>query len=173
MVLTIDKSILDKIVSKKDFGNDIVIGELGETLFKQYLIKHKGLTFVRKSEDKKDLKKWDLEFLHKGRLVRYEIKTDVFIQAGVKDTGNIFVEFHSRGIDSGISSTSADVWVNIFFHLNEMWVIMVDSLKKIISENNFKVTKDSGDTNSNTRGYLIPREKYREYFKVIKYDLIS
>lgn len=158
------------IVSRKNFGNDLVIGEVGENLFKQYLIKYKGLSFLRKSEDKKDLKRWDLEFLFKDEVVRYEIKTDVYVKPD-RDTGNMFVEFYSRGVDSGITSTTADVWVNIYFHLKEIWVIKVDDLKKLINENNFRQTQYSGDLNSNTRGYLIPREKVKNNFKIIKFSL--
>jgi hypothetical protein len=166
--LDILKTDFEGIVSKKNFGNDLVVGEVGENLFKQYLIKYKGLSFVRKSEDKKDLKKWDLEFLFKDEVVRYEIKTDVYVKPD-RDTGNMFVEFYSRGIDSGIASTEADVWVNIYFHLKEIWIIMVPDLKRLIEENSFRQTEYSGDLNSNTRGYLIPRERVKNNFKIIKY----
>jgi len=166
--LDILKTDFEGIVSKKNFGNDLVVGEVGENLFKQYLIKYKGLSFVRKSEDKKDLKKWDLEFLFKDEVVRYEIKTDVYVKPD-RDTGNMFVEFYSRGVDSGIASTEADVWVNIYFHLKEIWIIMVPDLKRLIEENSFRQTEYSGDLNSNTRGYLIPRERVKNNFKIIKY----
>ena len=166
--LDILKKDFEGIISKKNFGNDLVIGEVGENLFKQYLIKHKGLLFVRKSEDRKDLKKWDLEFIFKDEVVKYEIKTDVYVKPD-RDTGNMFVEFYSRGVDSGIASTEADVWVNIYFHLKEIWIIMVPDLKRLIEENSFRQTEYSGDLNSNTRGYLIPRERVKNNFKIIKY----
>ena len=187
IILDITQNEFDGITSKKNFGNDVIIGEVGEKLFKQYLTEYKGLSFIRKSEDRKDLKKWDLEFLFKDKVVKYEIKTDVFIYPGKwikpngwnkeiwvkgKDTGNIFIEFHSRGVESGISSTTSDVWVNIFFHLNEIWIIMVDELKKLIEQNKFKIAEESGDVNSHTKGYLIPREKFKEYFKVVKYEMV-
>ena len=54
--IEITKDELEGLTSKKDFGNDIIIGEVGENLFKRYLVNHKGLTFIRKSEDKKELK---------------------------------------------------------------------------------------------------------------------
>ena len=46
---------------------------------------------------------------------------------------------------------------------------MVYDLRKLINENNFNKTQNSGDLNSNTRGHLIPREKFKQYFKIIKY----
>lgn len=185
--IEITKDELEGLTSKKDFGNDIIIGEVGENLFKRYLVNHKGLTFIRKSEDKKELKKWDLELLFKNKNVRYEVKTDVYILPGKwikpdgwdkkiwvngKDTGNIFIEFHSRGVDSGITTTTADVWVNIFFHLDEIWIIPVNKLRQLINVNEFPVSEESGDINSHTKGYLIPREEFRKDFKVIKYQKV-
>jgi len=185
--IEITKDELEGLTSKKDFGNDIIIGEVGENLFKRYLVNHKGLTFIRKSEDKKELKKWDLELLFKNKNVRYEVKTDVYILPGKwitpdgwnkkiwvngKDTGNIFIEFHSRGVDSGITTTTADVWVNIFFHLDEIWIIPVDKLRQLINSNEFPISEESGDINSHTKGYLIPREEFRKHFKVIKYQKV-
>lgn len=160
------------------------VGELGEKLFKQYLTDYKKLDFIRKSEDRADLKHWDLEFSHNGNFIKYEIKTDVFIKpdAWVKigdeerlvegrDTGNMFVEFSSRDSKSGISTTTADVWVNIFFHLREMWVIRTEMLKKLIDYSNFKIAYNSGDEGSKTAGYLIPRRQFQQFFKVIPYEL--
>jgi hypothetical protein len=185
--LELTQEEFNEVISKKSFDNDIVVGNVGENLFKQYLIKYKKLTFLRKSEEPKDLKKWDFEFLFNDKIFRYEIKTDVFIHRGKfvklkrwnkeiwingRDTGNIFIEFYCRGVESGISSTIADIWVNIFFHLNEIWIIPVDVLKNLISENDFKVSEECGDIGSNTKGYLIPREEFRSYFKVVKYELI-
>jgi hypothetical protein len=46
---------------------------------------------------------------------------------------------------------------------------MVPDLKRLIEENSFRQTEYSGDLNSNTRGYLIPRERVKNNFKIIKY----
>ena len=64
--------------------------------------------------------------------------------------------------------TKADWWVNTFHYLNELWFIKVSNLKKLIKENDFKQTEQSGDDGSNTRGYLIPREQFKENFIVKK-----
>jgi len=141
--IEITKDELEGLTSKKDFGNDIIIGEVGENLFKRYLVNHKGLTFIRKSEDKKELKKWDLELLFKNKNVRYEVKTDVYILPGK--------------------------WI---FHLDEIWIIPVDKLRQLINSNEFPISEESGDINSHTKGYLIPREEFRKHFKVIKYQKV-
>ena len=185
--LYVTKSDINNIVSQKNFTKDNRIGKIGEYMAAQYLMDYKGLEFVRESEEKGDLKKWDLELKYKSKPFKYEIKTDVYIIPGKwfkpqgwdreiwidgKDTGNIFIEFHSRGVDSGITTTTADVWMNFFFHLDELWSIPVTKLREIISKNEFPVSEESGDINSHTMGYLIPREKYKEHFKVIKYQKI-
>jgi hypothetical protein len=56
--------------------------------------------------------------------------------------------------------------------LDELWSIPVTKLREIISNNEFPISEESGDINSHTMGYLIPREEYREHFKVIKYQKI-
>jgi hypothetical protein len=99
------------------------------------------------------------------KLVSYEIKTDVFCRPDF-DTGNIFIEFASRGKDSGITVTKAEWFVTYFKHFREMWYIKSDKLRELISENEFKVHNDSGDLGSNTKGYLIPRYQFKKYFKV-------
>jgi hypothetical protein len=82
------------------------------------------------------------------------------------DTGNIFIEFESRGKDSGITVTTAEWFVTYFKHFNEIWYIKSNKLRKLISENDFKKHTDSGDLGSNTKGYLIPRYQFKKYFKV-------
>lgn len=183
--LTITKEDLNRLSSKKNFSNDNVIGKVGEKMATQYLTEQMGLIFRGESENKTDLKGWDLEFEKEDKKFRYEVKTDVYIISGKwfqpngwenkiwvegKDTGNIFIEFHSRGIESGITTTTADVWMNFFFHLDELWMIPVTKLRNLISENEFLVSEESGDINSHTKGYLIPREEFRKHFKVIKYQ---
>ena len=125
--LYVTKSDIDNIVSQKNFTKDNRIGKIGEKMAAQYLMDYKGLEFVRESEEKGDLKKWDLELKYKSKPFKYEIKTDVYIIPGKwfkpqgwdreiwidgKDTGNIFIEFHSRGVDSGITTV-------LFFTSNE------------------------------------------------------
>jgi hypothetical protein len=182
--IKLTQSELDRITSVKNFKKDINIGEIGENMTKQYL-EQRGLTFIRKSEERTELKKWDLEFKHRDKPFKFEIKNDVFIipdkeivlenfdrpiKVKGKDTKNIFIEYHSRGVPSGISTTTADVWVNIFFHLNQMWIIEVDKLKRLIDENDFPVSEESGDIGSHTKGYLIPRFNFENHFKVVKYE---
>lgn len=146
-------------VSKKDFSQDINIGEDGEGFIKHFLI-DKGYKFLSENKDYK----YDLLMSFNGREITYEIKTDVYVSPK-KDTGNLVVEFESRGKPSGISVTEADYYVYYMPKLKEIWNIKMDELKSLIDDNNFKEV-NGGDVGSNTKMYLIRRSNYKKYFKV-------
>ena len=112
------------------------------------------LTVGEKGEDWVDLIFNKKEFI--------EVKTDRLAHK----TGHIFIEYESRGKDSGITVTTAEWFVTYFKYFNEIWYIKSNKLRKLISENNFKTHTDSGDFGSNTKGYLIPRYQFKKYFKV-------
>ena len=99
-----------------------------------------------------------------GREVTYEVKTDVFVSPK-KDSGNLVVEFESRGKPSGINVTEADYYVYYMPKLNEVWNIKMDDLKNLIDNNNFKKVS-GGDVGSDTKMYLIRRSFYKKHFKV-------
>jgi hypothetical protein len=159
------------------FKKDISDGEKGENLLIEFLTENYGAKFVGKST-LEEFKFWDLKFDFKNKPhVTYEVKTDVYVAKGRMlpngyfakgfDTGNIFIEFETRGKDSGIKVTKSDWWVNIFYYLGEMWFIKVSDLKKLISENQFEIKdNDVGDADSGTKGFVIPREKFRDKFIV-------
>lgn len=143
-----------------NFNKDLVEGEEGEKFVIKYLEKYWGGKFL--SDNKTNSHDVEIEFPSSTQI--FEIKTDVY----PKDTGNIFVEFESRGKDSGIVVTKADWFVTYFKHLKEIWFIETNKLRELINENNFYQTSKSGDEGSNTRGYLIRRKQYKDHFKVIK-----
>ena len=145
-----------------DFKTDLKLGNDGEEIVIKFL-QSKGCTYVDSNNDNK----YDLKMITKGEETTYEIKTDVKC-APVYDTGNIFIEFESRGKDSGIVVTQADWFVTYFKFLNQLWFIKSTDLKKIITENEFPIFYDAGDVGSKTHGYLIKRKDFKEYFHVCK-----
>jgi len=147
------------VKSEKNFKKDINIGEDGEDFIKHFLI-DKGYEFISENKDYR----YDLLMSYKEREVTYEIKTDVYVSPK-KDTGNLVVEYESRGKGSGISVTEADYYVYYMPKLNEIWNISMQDLKQLISDNNFKKVV-GGDEGSDTKMYLIKRAKYKKYFKV-------
>lgn len=145
-----------------DFNKDLSLGNKGENIVKKFLIDN-GCKEIENNNDNK----YDLKLLKNNRQITYEIKTD-FKCAPLFDTGNIFIEFECRNKLSGISVTKADWFVTYFIHLNEIWFIKTTKLKKLISDNNSQIFTDAGDLNSQTKGYLINRKKFRSYFLTYK-----
>lgn len=150
-------------MAEYNFNDDIIVGEEGEQVVLNDLIK-KGGEFIKFNKDNK----FDLLLSVKvPKKVKYEIKTDVFCKPN-NDTGNMFIEFECRGKQSGIEVTEADWFVMYYKYLNEIWYIKTEELKKLLYYNDFKITSFSGDEGSNTKGYLIPRNKYKKHFTISK-----
>lgn len=154
-------------MAEYNFVEDITQGEKGELVIREFL-ESNGYVFV---SDNKDYR-YDLEMslpVDKGgslvKISTFEVKTDVYCLPH-SDTNNLFVEFECRGKDSGINVTEADYYVNYYPYLKEVWFIKTDKLKKLITNNEFEVKDFSGDSGSNTKGYVIPRYQYKKYFKV-------
>jgi hypothetical protein len=147
-----------------DFKKDLNEGNEGENLVIEHL-KKLGSTLLSKNDDNR----YDALIERDGKKIKYEIKTDVFCKPSY-DTGNIFVEVQCRGKASGIMVTEAKWFVTYYKHLNEIWYIKTDKLIELIEKNkkNFIFKQFSGDTNSNTKGWLVPRWKFTEDF--IIYD---
>ena len=160
MFSTILSEVKQNISGNYDFNKDIKIGEQGEDFIKNYLIKNFGFKFIKK----KHTQDYDLLMEYNNREVTYEVKTDIYPE----DTGNLVVEFECRKKPSGINVTKADYFVTYFPKFNEIWNIKSDTLKQLIKEHRFKKTSGSGDDKSETKLYLIPKEKYKEHFKVYK-----
>lgn len=145
-----------------DFVPDLKLGQDGEVIVTKFL-QDKGLTYVSSNHDNK----YDVKMLKNNKEVTYEIKTDVYCSPK-NDRGNLFVEFECRGKDSGIRVTQADWFVTYFKHLSEIWFVKTSDLKQFIENNNLPQTSGSGDAGSNTRGYLLKRNKYKDLFHVSK-----
>jgi len=154
-----------------NFKEDLIEGEEGEKVIIRDL-ENIGLVHVRNNKDNK----YDIlmEKPYTGPKnctvlpwIKYEIKTDVYCHP-LFDTGNMFIEFECRGKPSGIEVTEAKWFVTYFKHFNEAWYIKVSDLKELIETNELPTVKNGGDAGSSTKGYLIPRNKFKEYFKVRK-----
>lgn len=145
-----------------NFNKDLVLGNQGEIVIKEFL-EHKGCIFIQENNDNK----YDLKMSKNNVETTYEIKTDVLCKPE-RDTGNLFIEFNCRNKPSGIEVSQADWFVTYFKFLNEIWFIKTSKLKQLIKDNNFYVIKNGGDIGSNTHGYLIKREKFKEHFHVYK-----
>ncbi|QLF88054.1 hypothetical protein Eistla_gp31 [Pelagibacter phage Eistla EXVC025P] len=126
-----------------------------------------------KHTDKTWTKEYDLKnnfryCLEKGKLgedlvnkllnkeITFEVKTDFMC----KDTGNVFVEYKSRGKDSGIKISTAIYWVFVLPYnktdFPNLQFIPLVKLKKLIETKKYKIV-NGGDALT-SKGYLIPKE---------------
>ena len=73
-------------------------------------------------------------------------------------TGKVFVEFFSRGKDSGIATTEADYWA---FVVGEETIIIMptDKLKIIVQEDIHKGKVVSGGDRNTSQGVLVKIER--------------
>lgn len=160
-----------------NFKTDFIIGKFGEYCWLRVL-EGRGSLFKKISSSKE----YDLVVFTKAREVKYEIKTDVYcypcyetynpiekrmVEIGGKDTGNLFIEDTSYGRPSGINVCKADWFVYYYPYLGEFWVIKLGDLKGLIAENEFDYKSYSGDEGSNTGGWVIPRNNFRDKFYII------
>jgi len=104
--------------------------------------------------------KYENEFQKIIESKQIEVKTDKICQR----TGNIFVEFESRGKESGINITTANYWVYCLWtdKFKEQTYIFIPTrrLKKLIKEKEYRVS--NGGDNWSSKGYLIPKEDLLE-----------
>lgn len=142
---------------KYDFKKDIGTGLKGETFIREYL---EGLGFI--FVDSCNNNSYDLKMSYGGVEYTYEIKTDVY----PRDTGNLVIEFESRGKPSGMSVTKADFFVTYFPAFGEIWNIRTEDLRKLIEDKKPKIFENSGDKGSKTRLYRLKKSEVRQYFKV-------
>jgi hypothetical protein len=95
------------------------------------------------------------DWLHKifndGSLV--EVKTDRIAHK----TGNIFIEYESRGKPSGIAKTTAHYWVYRFDKMDTAIIIPVTKLKDVCRSFYYEglYLRNGGDNNT-SKGFLIP-----------------
>lgn len=182
MNFSITKEDDEKMVSKRNFKKDTKVGDVGEYLGRQY-VEQLGYSFISGPPDA-ELKEYDLLCSY-GELFRtFECKADIrckpplvyYSNTAKKtrtikngDTGNIFIEFESRGKPSGIVTTKSDIWFYVFYYLREIWTIPTPKLKKLINENNFDVR--CGGDNNTSLGYIIPKDKFSQHFKKTNFNL--
>lgn len=139
-----------------DFKKDIVTGEKGQELVRKFL-ENQGMTFLEECNNSN----YDLKMSGSKGVFTFEIKTDVY----PKDTGNMVIEFESRGKASGINVTQADYFIYYFPAFNELWIAKVSKLKHFVKNNKLKIFEQAGDKGSNTRLYRLPKKDAPKWFK--------
>ena len=84
----------------------------------------------------------------------YELKTDRLSHK----TGNVFVEFESRGKESGIITSKSDIWLFKIVDKNDKHLfsieIPLDRLRKKVYNSTYRIVR--GGDNLTSKGYLVP-----------------
>ena len=145
-------------MGKYDFRSDLPLGNEGEDVVIKQLQKM-GAKLISKNNDNR----YDFIMEKDNNQVKYEIKTDDYCKP-TYDTGNMFIEFECRGKKSGIMVSEAKWFVTYYKHLNEIWYIQTQKLLNLINENNIRKHENSGDVGSNTKGWLFPRNNFKNHF---------
>lgn len=149
------------ILDERNFEDDLKIGEENEMVVSRFL-ESKGMRYISSCT----YKEYDLLMCDKdNNEVKFEVKTDVLVTKD-NDTGNIVIEIRYKGNPSGISSTEAKWFVYYYANLDKenLWMIKVDDLKKLIKDNKFKIVM--GGDNNDSELVLIKRYDYISKFKV-------
>ena len=150
---------MNKLKGEYNFDKDCYNGEMGEYIIRDYLT-NMGFIFLEKNYDYR----YDLKMLYNGRVIKYEIKTDIYS----RNTGNIIIEFEYKGRKSGVLKTEADYFVTYFFHQGEIWNISTEKLKLMINYLKPHVYEKAGDLRSNTKLYKFRKKDVRQFFKIHK-----
>lgn len=153
---------------EEDFDRDLSLGELGEKIIMIYLFCN-GYKNLKITEGY--FKEYDISGTSPktNSEVFYEVKTDDYCTEN-SDTGNMAIEIEYKKKPSGITCTKADVFVYYYYHLSvdNLWMIKVDDLKKLIKDNykkyNFKIVQ--GGDNNDSKLILLPRKYFKKYFYI-------
>ncbi|PIY10223.1 MAG: hypothetical protein COZ18_06480 [Flexibacter sp. CG_4_10_14_3_um_filter_32_15] len=101
-------------------------------------------------------KEFDIKI--KSLNLTFEVKNDLMAEK----TGNIAIEFESRGKPSGVSTTKADYWVYKFsnmFYIIERTVLV----NELVNKGNYSRIVNGGDYGSNTMMYLVKVEAFKSW----------
>lgn len=160
-----------------NFRDDLAEGIRLEKKFIQFLqSKNKNILSYKHSSTKEK----DLTVQFNYGVQTFEIKSDEYsldypihfrnMVIEPDAFGTLFIECESWGKYSGVITTKADWWVHFLKRMNQIWMIETRTLKEIIHTLPFDVMENAGDAGSNTKGFLIPRQYFKQYFKIYYYE---
>lgn len=112
-------------------------------------------------------KKHDIKAKIRGKEYTFEVKEDFYC----KKSGNVAVEFESRGKLSGIQTSESDFYIYKIHtkdHGIKFILIKTEDLKKIIEEKRYFRVVNGGDTGSNTMNYLFKYDVFIKHGRTIK-----
>lgn len=153
------------IMGNYDFRRDLAVARKEEQKVASLLEAYKDVDKVELNKDKR----YDLcVFKADGSTVTIELKVDYMCRF----TGNVAVEYESRGKDSGINTSEADVYI-YKLHLSDgtapYMAIPTKRLKGMIDKGLYFKKISGGDKGSNTRCYLFKAEEFIKNAYIIEW----
>lgn len=102
--------------------------------------------------------RYDIRVRIDDEIITIEVKEDFMCEK----TGNVSLEFESRGKPSGISVSEADYYVYKIHRLGKLFYVFIRTryLKEAISNHEYHRVVNGGDRGSNTMNYLFKYEKF-------------
>lgn len=105
-------------------------------------------------------KGYDLKIISKGWT--FEVKNDLMAH----QTGNVAIEYESRGKPTALGATTADFWVYKF--AGRFFAFRTATLKrKLFVEKQYFKAVSGGDAGSNTKMFLVKMEELMKWGKEI------
>ena len=147
--------------SNYNFDADLPLGEQAQAQAIE-LVRRRfaGLADIRPCRTKE----YDFGGTLDGREIKFEVKWDR--RAG--ETGNVAIEFESRGRPSGLSVSAADYYI---YKIGEQGFYLFETAalkQKLSDRRNVERIVSGGDPGSNTRMYLVRVRKFVAWGEELK-----
>ncbi|MCC6723641.1 MAG: hypothetical protein IT258_03975 [Saprospiraceae bacterium] len=141
-----------------NFKKDLVDGQAAELEVAQRLMARLGIP--ADDIEHSTSKGYDLKIISKGWT--FEVKNDLMAH----QTGNVAIEYESRGKPTALAATTAEFWVYKF--AGQFFAFRTETLKrKIFEEKQYFKAVTGGDAGSNTKMYLVKVEELKKWGKEI------
>ena len=146
-----------KVDNSENFQKDLKRGKAGE--YKLGKLLEKEGNSVEYAPDGY-FKPYDLKITTKeNRTYSIEVKTDE------TESANVFIEFLSRGNESGIYSTQADFYAVYNIQAGRVWFSPPDRLIRIHKNETYERIVKNKVNNGETFGFLLTKEFMNKVFK--------
>ncbi len=141
-----------------NFKKDLLDGQAAESEVAQRLMARLGIP--AEDVERSSSKGYDLKIISKGWT--FEVKNDLMAH----QTGNVAIEYESRGKPTALAATTAEFWVYKF--AGQFFAFRTETLKrKIFEEKQYFKAVTGGDAGSNTKMYLVKVVEFVKWGKEI------
>jgi hypothetical protein len=140
-------------MGKYNFAQDLETGLNAENYVIEFL-KSIGADSIEICKDKR----WDISFKQGSTNHTVEVKNDLMY----KQTGNVAIEYSSRGKTSGITTSLAKYWIYVLD--DEIWMVYTPDLRDVLNKCSYR--RVSGGDDRTSELVLIPLNDFKKIFKL-------